>query len=455
MEAKSAQSKQLFIFAGAAGLILAAVIYAVYSITHAKQVDTKEQSVINGVSTKETTVTNPTRDISQATPKQKELINQYNQDQALKAQNTQIGGAMSLFTPETVQVEPDKKEDIEAQRIREDAEKARSRVVYEQSSKQRKTYSAEQYQTVFDSYQGLRTSFEAQNSTDIAKAANPVVVTGEQISAFDKLNGSNNPDPATRNPGQLGSDSSGFSGGQQGAPAFQSPVGAGDLAYGYFLNKVDTASGGDVIVKITSPGLKDLRLIGKPTLVNKKVMIPLTVGYLNGQKFSVKAAVVKPEDVSTLVEGNYDGHYWARLGLPGLASLVTGTMGAAADILKNEGTTITTGTNTTPLQSTPRTSSSEALKKGVYAGASGASKVFADELQKEGQMNIPNATIEANTTTAILFFAPIELSQGPQGIGTNQTGYAGGANVFKPGLGSNQSSLSGIPENLYRQTVQK
>lgn len=442
MEQSNAKKKQIIIFGGVAAVFISAMVYSVVKITAGPEAKGPEQSNIAAISEGRVDITNPNRDLDLATPKQKEVITQYNDQQKERANETAVGGTMPLFTPTKekldVGVEPDNEKELAAARALEAARQARERVIYETPQKERKTYSLQQYQSNYAAYQDIMAGFIASDSTNAPRAGAAVVITAEQLVAFEQLNRPT-PVPALQ-PGAQQDPRLVFAEQTPAQPVVEG-ISPGDIVYGYYRNEVNTASGVDVVVEVSSGKLKGARLVGKPVLVNKEAMIKFSSGYFNGNQIALNAAAVKPENVSALIEGNYDGQYWKRFGLPGLMAVVSGTMKAAADILKDEGTIVVTGGINGELVQTarPDVTTSEAIRKGAANGISEATGIILEGFTEDSRGARPFVTIPAQTPTAIIFFDSVRIIPN-QNQPTKTT--------------SDVGSLNNVANNVARRAVQ-
>lgn len=407
IEQKKSQTKQLYIAGGVLGFVLLFVGFGFYSMFSDNTRPIQEESVVKVPASAGKLEDNTGGNVANLPPKYRESIDAYNKAQADKINDESVLASMGMFTPEDIEIRPDSDlQSIEARRA-EQARQASERVKYERPTKERKTYEIDEYQSKFLAVEEMLAGFREDDKRLAASEGKSVIIDPASIEKFYELNAA--PREAVRVVGDPRSAVSPQEVAQQ-----RYPVSAGDIFYGYYINQVDTASGSEVVFKVTSGPLKNSRFIGTPVLVNKKAVIRYTQALTDdGQKLDIKAAAVTMGEVSSLVEGNYDGAYWSRMGLPGLAAIISGTTSATAEILRNEGTTISVlGIEGTPVQSRPREDVSSALKKGIFQGVGSAGGVIAGELQKEAAMNKPNVTIPANTTAAVLMFSGVAVPQG-------------------------------------------
>lgn len=405
-EQKKSQTKQLYIAGGVLGFVLLFVGIGFYSMFSDNVNPVQEESVVK-VPPSGRLEDNTGGDLANLPPKYRDSIDAYNKAQAEKINDENVLAAMPMFTPENIDIRPDSDlENIEAKRA-EQARQASERVRYERPTKERKTYEIDEYQSKFLAVEEMLLSFREEDKRLSSAEGKAVVIDPAAIEKFSQMNS-----PSQSAVRVVGDPRSAVSPQEMAQQRY--PVSAGDIFYGYYINQVDTASGSEVVFKVTSGPLKNSRFIGTPILVNKKAVIRYTQALTeDGQKLDIKAAAVTMGEVSSLVDGNYDGAYWARMGLPGLAAIISGTTSATAEILRNEGTTISVlGIDGAPVQSRPREDVSSALKKGIFQGVGSAGGVIAGELQKEAAMNKPNVTIPANTTAAVLMFSGVAVPQG-------------------------------------------
>lgn len=412
MEASSAKKKQYLMLGGFLAVVGLIAVYTFVTISGDTPQTAIEESVVQAPGGRQ--VDNTNDNIDNLPEPYKRSLEEYNERLDKEAlASPDVMGSMPAFAPRNVEVavEPDDPAAMARQDEIRQLEQARSRVQYEERKTPRKVYSVEEYALIMNSYQNVMRDFYTEDTTGKMKPVPPVVASLEDFRAVASLNSG----VAPVDPREANGAPQVFSEADANALIQETfPVKAGDIFYGYYINQVDTASRSDVIVQVTSGPLKGARLIGQPTLVNKKALIRFTKAEIEGQKLNLSAASVNVSDVSTLIEGEYDGAYWRRLGLPGLAALISGTTKAANEILKNEGTTVTLNNNGSNVFSTPRTSTSEALKKGTFGGVSAAGELVANELVREGQQSIPSVSIPANTPTAILLFSGASIPKGAE-----------------------------------------
>ncbi len=418
MENNAVKKKQLVIIAGALGLLFLMVIFGIMSVTSEEPQVIVEQSAIQ--QGRDQGVTPRQGKVSELPPAYQESMREYDKQKKVRAENDEsVLASMPIFNPTEeprVNVEPDdpaKEAELERQAM---ISQAAQRVIYEEAKKPRKVYHPEDYEIVITGYSDVINGFIKREPTT-SLASNSVVNTFEDIELANKYAGFARPAASSQQPQVNSGGSTGAV--QQTVEDLQKqvrqmyPTKAGDLLYSYTINQIDTAAKVPVIVEISSGPLRKSRFIGEPTLVNKKAMIKFTRAETpDGLSLEIQAAAVRMEDVGALIEGEYDGVYWQRFGLPGLAALISGTSQSANEILQNQGRVTTQGPLGGITSATPPETISSAVKKGAFGGIAEAGKTIADEIKREAKESIPSVRIEANQPLAILMFSSVRVSPG-------------------------------------------
>ncbi|MBQ69586.1 hypothetical protein CL689_05965, partial [Candidatus Saccharibacteria bacterium] len=282
MEAKSAKKNQFLILGGFLAVVALIAIYTFVTISGDAPQTVVEESVVQAPGGRQEDNTND--NVDNLPEPYKKSLSDYNAALDKKAlESPDVMGSMPAFAPRNVEVavEPDDPAAMAREKELMQLEQARARVQYEDRKTPRKVYSVEEYALIMNSYQSVLRDLYTDDTTGKMKPAPPVVSSLEDFSKVASLNSGVSP----VDPREVNGAPQVFSEADANALIQETfPVKAGDIFYGYYINQVDTASRSDVIVQVTSGPLKGARLIGQPTLVNKKALIRFTKAEIEGQK---------------------------------------------------------------------------------------------------------------------------------------------------------------------------